>query len=106
MMKIYSVANRQEAKEYIGKPCLFSDDCFSIEKCNFIFTKPGILQEVIKDEDDHVFVCKGSELCYRYVMPINEDVLLEIGQGIKCYDKHDTFGALFMLLLKLSGDIK
>lgn len=105
-MKIYSVATRQEAKGYVGKPCLFSDNCFSIEKCDFIFTKPGILQEVIKDEDEHVFMCKESGLCYRYIMPINEDVLTEIEQGIKCYDKHDTFRALYILLLKLSGDIK
>lgn len=73
-MKIYSVVNREDAKQYLG-----ADSCTSFENC--------------------------SDLYYRYVMSINTDVQIEIEEGLKCYDKHDVFGVLYAILLRISGDL-
>lgn len=103
-MKIYSVANRQEAKGLVGKYCLFSDRYMDIEDCIFRGVSFGILKSVTNDELP--FLNGRSDIFYRYVAPINEDVLIEIEEGLKCYDKQDTFGALSAVLLKLSGEVK
>lgn len=100
-MKIYSVVNREEAKGLVGKYCLFSDRCMDIEDCIFRGVSFGILKEVINDELS--FFDGYSDVFYRYVAPINEDVLIEIEEGLKCYDKQDTFGALYAVLLRLQG---
>ena len=89
MTKIYSVANREEAKGLVGKYCIFRGVSF------------GILKSVTNDELP--FLNGDSDILYRYAAPINEDVLIEIEEGLKCYDKQDTFGALSAVLLRLQG---
>ena len=104
MTKIYSVVNREEAKGLVGKYCLFSDRCMDIEDCIFRGVSFGILKSVTNDELS--FLDGYSDVFYRYVAPINEDVLIEIEEGLKCYDKQDTFGALYAVLLRLQGGSK
>ena len=102
MKKIYSVVNRVEAKQYVGKVCLFADLCTSLENCSSHRIDVGPLEEV--RDNELPFLNRLSDLYYRYVMPVNTDVQIEIEEGLRCYDKQDVFGALYAILLRMSGD--
>lgn len=64
IMKIFSYDNREEAKKYIGYPCLFSD----IEQMNICDAVPGILRNVV--DSDLPFVYYETPHTYKYIMPI------------------------------------
>ena len=102
-MKIYSVVNREDAKQYIGKVCLFTDSYASLENCSYPNVDVGPLEDV--KDNELPFLNRLSDIYYRYVMPINTDVQIEIEEGLKCYDKHDVFGVLYAMLLRISGDL-
>ena len=71
-MKIFSYDNREEAKKYIGYPCLFSD----IEQMNICDAVPGILRNVV--DSDLPFVYYETPHTYKYVMPIDVDALYKV----------------------------
>lgn len=71
-MKIFSYGNREEAKKYIGYPCLFSD----IEQMNICDAVPGILRNVV--DSDLPFVYYETPHTYKYIMPIDVDALYKI----------------------------
>ena len=71
-MKIFSYDNREEAKKYIGYPCLFSD----IEQMNICDAVPGILRNVV--DSDLPFVYYETPHTYKYIMPIDVDALYKI----------------------------
>lgn len=71
-MKIFSYDNREEAKKYIGYPCLFSD----IEQMNIRDAVPGILRNVV--DSDLPFVYYETPHTYKYVMPIDVDALYKV----------------------------
>lgn len=71
-MNIFSYDNREEAKKYIGYPCLFSD----IEQMNICDAVPGILRNVV--DSDLPFVYYATPHKYKYVMPIDVDALYKV----------------------------
>lgn len=71
-MNIFSYDNREEAKKYIGYPCLFSD----IEQMNICDAVPGILRNVV--DSDLPFVYYATPHTYKYVMPIDVDALYKV----------------------------
>lgn len=71
-MKIFSYDNREEAKKYIGYPCLFSD----IEQMNICDAVPGILRNVV--DSDLPFVYYETPHTYKYIMPIDVDALYKV----------------------------
>lgn len=72
IMKIFSYDNREEAKKYIGYPCLFSD----IEQMNICDAVPGILRNVV--DSDLPFVYYETPHTYKYIMPIDVDALYKV----------------------------
>ena len=71
-MKIFSYDNREEAKKYIGYPCLFSD----IEQMNICDAVPGILRNVVDSELP--FVYYEATHVFKYLMPIDVDALYKV----------------------------
>ena len=71
-MKIFSYDNREEAKKYIGYPCLFSDS----EQMNIQYVTPGILRNVV--DSDLPFVYYEAPQTYKYLMPIDVDALYKV----------------------------
>lgn len=71
-MNIFSYDNREEAKKYIGYPCLFSD----IEQMNICDAVPGILRNVV--DSDLPFVYYATPHTYKYIMPIDVNALYKV----------------------------
>ena len=78
VMKIFSYSNREEAKKYIGYPCLFSDS----EQMNPCDAVPGLLRNVVDSELP--FVYYEATHVFKYLMPIDVDALYKI-EDLACW---------------------
>lgn len=54
-MNIFSYDNREEAKKYIGYPCLFSDTPLALEQMNIQYVVPGLLRNVVDSDLPFVY---------------------------------------------------
>lgn len=93
-MKIFSYDNREEAKKYIGYPCLFSD----IEQMNICDAVPGILRNVV--DSDLPFVYYETPHTYKYVMPIDVDALYKVDDLACLMDTEQILAAAIYLKYK------
>lgn len=75
-MKIFSYNNMKEAKKHIGYPCLFSNTTSALEQINTGDVVPGILRNVVDSE--FPFIYYEASHTYKYIMPIDVDVLYKI----------------------------
>ena len=101
-MNIFSYSNREEARKYIGYPCLFCDSSTALEQMNIQYVTPGILRNVV--DSDLPFVYYEAPQTYKYIIPIDVDALYKVDDLACLSDIKQILAAAIYLNYK--GDCK
>lgn len=91
---ILTIKDIEEAKKYIGYPCLFSDEYFAL--CNLDMTDitVGILSNV-KDESELPFFSDITmDYGYRYCLPIPKECIDEVEELAKRFNIEQLYAAI------------
>ena len=93
-MKIFSYSNREEAKKYIGYPCLFSDEYFALCSLDMTDITVGILSNV-KDESELPFFSDITmDYGYRYCLPIDLECIDEVEKLVEKFNLTQLYAAI------------
>lgn len=98
MLKIFSYDSREEAKKYIGYPCLFSDSFTALQRMDTNEVVPGLLRSVVDSELP--FAYYETPHTYKYITPIDVIALYKI-EDLACWiDSKDILAAAIYLKYK------
>ena len=91
---ILTIKDREEAKQYIGWPCIFSDEYFAL--CNLDMTEVtvGMLRSVKDDEELPFFSDISMDYGYRYCLPIGRECISEVEKLVKKFNIAQLYAAI------------
>lgn len=91
---ILTIKDREEAKQYIGWPCIFSDEYYPLYDLDMRDVTVGILRSVKDDEELPFFSDISMDYGYRYCLPINRECIDEVEKLVKKFNLAQLYAAI------------
>lgn len=91
---ILTIKDREEAKQYIGWPCIFSDEYYPLYDLDMSDVTVGILRSVKDDEELPFFSDISMDYGYRYCLPINRECIDEVEKLVKKFNLAQLYAAI------------
>lgn len=91
---ILTIADRDMAKQYIGWPCIFSDEYYPLYNLNMRDVTIGMLRSV-KDDEELPFFCDISmDYGFRYCLPIYSECISEVEKLARKFNITQIYAAI------------
>lgn len=91
---ILTIKDKEEAKKYIGYPCLFSDEYYPLYDLNMNDITVGILRSVKDGEEFPFFSDITMDYGYRYCLPIPKECIDEVEELAKRFNIEQLYAAI------------
>ena len=91
---ILTITDRVMAKQYIGWPCIFSDEYYPLYDLNMEDVTVGILRSVKDDEELPFFSDLSMDYGYRYCLPIDRECISEVEKLVRKFNIKQIYAAI------------
>ena len=91
---ILTITDRVMAKQYIGWPCIFSDEYYPLYDLNMEDVTVGILRSVKEDEELPFFSDLSMDYGYRYCLPIDRECISEVEKLVRKFNLTQIYAAI------------
>lgn len=91
---ILTITDRDMAKQYIGWPCIFSDEYYPLCNNSMEDVTVGMLRSVKDDEELPFFSDISMDYGYRYCLPINRECISEVEKLVRKFDIEQLYAAI------------
>lgn len=91
---ILTIKDREEAKKYIGWPCIFSDEYYPLYDLDMRDVTVGILRSVKDDEELPFFSDISMDYGYRYCLPIDRECIDEVEKLMRKFNITQLYAAV------------
>lgn len=91
---ILTISDRLEAKQFIGWPCIFSDEYYPLYNLDMEDVTVGILRCVKDEEELPFFGDLSMDYGYRYCLPIDRECISEVEKLEKRFNLKQIYAAI------------
>lgn len=91
---ILTITDRVMAKQYIGWPCIFSDEYYPLYDLTMEDVTVGMLRSVKDDEELPFFSDLSMDYGYRYCLPIDKECISEVEKLVRRFNIMQIYAAI------------
>ena len=91
---ILTIKDKEEAKQYIGWQCIFSDEYYPLYDLDMREVTVGILRSVKDDEELPFFSDISMDYGYRYCLPIDRECIDEVERLVEKFNLTQLYAAI------------
>lgn len=91
---ILTITDRVMAEQYIGWPCIFSDEYYPLYDLNMSDVTVGILRSVKDGEEFPFFSDISMDYGYRYCLPIDRECISEVEKLMGKFNITQVYAAI------------
>ena len=91
---ILTITDRDMAEQYIGWPCIFSDEYYPLYDLNMSDVTVGILRSVKDGEEFPFFSDISMDYGYRYCLPIDRECINKVKELMGKFNITQVYAAI------------
>ena len=91
---ILTITDRDMAEQYIGWPCIFSDEYYPLYDLNMSDVTVGILRSVKDGEEFPFFSDISMDYGYRYCLPIDRECINKVEELMGKFNITQVYAAI------------